>query len=479
MKKEYLIGRTEECKRLNRCMKEDSAQLVIVYGRRRVGKTYLINEFFDYSFAFKLTGAFNQSRAAQLENFALEIKRKTKKECDIPGNWTQAFELLREYLERLPKSNKQVVFLDELPWFDTHKSGFMPAFEWFWNDWASTQRNLVFVVCGSAASWMVDKISNNKGGLFRRQTCRLYLEPFTLSETEKFLDSKGIHWSRYEIAECYMIMGGIPYYLNLLDADLPLTQNIDNLFFKKNGELWDEFDHLYDTLFSNSENYIKVVGVLSRKRSGYTRNEIASSVKMPANGKFTKILNNLVASGFVRVTSFYGNKKKESVYQLSDYYTNFYFSFVREKYGKDQHYWSKAIDNPSRRAWSGLVFEQVCRDHTEQIKAKLGISGVLTGEYAWSSKGDEDLGIPGAQVDMVIDRRDRVIDLCEMKYSVRSYVIDKSYDEDLRNKIESFREGTGTNKSIQLVMVTTYGVKENKYSGIVGNQVLLDDLFKE
>ena len=200
---------------------------------------------------------------------------------------------------------------------------------------------------------------------------------------------------------------------------------------------------------------------------------------MPANGKFTRILNNLVASGFVRVTSFYGNKKKESVYQLSDYYTNFYFSFVREKYGKDQHYWSKAIDNPSRRAWSGLVFEQICKDHTDQIKAKLGISGVLTEEYAWSSKGDEDLGIPGAQVDMVIDRRDRVIDLCEMKYSVRSYIIDKSYDEDLRNKIASFRESTGTNKSIQLVLVTTYGVKENKYSGIVGNQVLLDDLFKE
>lgn len=221
-------------------MREDSAQLVIVYGRRRIGKTYLINEFFDHKFSFKLTGVFNQSKTEQLENFTIEIRRRTGDEYIVPKEWKQAFLMLREYLESLPGNKKQIVFFDELPWLDTHKSRFLPAFEWFWNDWASTRRNLVFIVCGSATSWMVDKISNNKGGLFRRQTCRLYLKPFNLFETEKYLYNKGIRWSRYEIAECYMIMGGIPYYLNLLDSKLSLAQNVDNLFFRKNGELWDE-----------------------------------------------------------------------------------------------------------------------------------------------------------------------------------------------------------------------------------------------
>lgn len=479
MKKKYLIGRKEEYERLTRCMRENSAQLVVVYGRRRVGKTFLINEFFDYKFAFKLTGSYNLSKADQLNNFANELQRITGKKIIVPKNWIQAFDLLRSYLEKLPKTKKQVVFLDELPWFDTHRSNFLPAFEWFWNNWASTQRNLVFVVCGSATSWMVDKIANNKGGLFNRQTCRLFLEPFTLNETEAFLNNKGIKWSRYQIAECYMIMGGIPYYLSLLDPSITYTQNIDRMFFKKKGELWDEFDHLYRTLFTNSDNYIKVVKILSEKRSGYTRNEISEKTKLPPNGKLTKILNNLSDSGFIRVSLFYGNKKKDIMYQLADYYTNFYFSFLESRYGKDSNYWSKAIDNPSRRVWVGLTFEQLCKDHTEQIKKKLGISGVLSDESVWSTKGDDELGISGAQVDMVIDRRDRVVNLCEMKYSVKEYVIDKSYDEDLRNKIDSFRRSTGTNKAIQLIMVTTYGVKSNKYSGIVGNQVVLDDLFEK
>ncbi|MBR0419093.1 MAG: ATP-binding protein [Erysipelotrichaceae bacterium] len=477
MNNEYLIGREKECEKLSRCMKADSAQLIIVYGRRRVGKTFLINEFFDYSFAFKLTGSFNLSKEDQLKNFVSELERKTGKKYDVPKDWLQAFNLLRSYLEKLSKKKKQVVFLDELPWFDTHKSKFFPAFEWFWNDWASTQRHLIFIVCGSATSWMVDKISNNRGGLFNRQTSRLYLEPFSLRETEQFLNKKGIRWSRYDIAESYMIMGGIPYYLSLLDPELSYTKNIDRLFFEKRSELWDEFDHLYRTLFTSSDNYIKVVKALSEKRNGYTRNEIAYKTGLSTNGKLTKILKNLSDSGFIRASLFYGNKKKETVYQLSDYYTSFYFAFVKDKYGVDQNYWSKAIDNPSRRAWAGLTFEQLCKDHIQQIKNKIGISDVLTEESVWSIRGDEDLGISGAQIDMVIDRRDRVINLCEIKYSVKEYVIDKSYDEDLRNKMDSFVRSTGTNKAVQLVMISTYGVKDNKYSGLIGKQIVLDDLF--
>lgn len=477
--REKIIGRKKECERLDDCMREKTAQLVIVYGRRRVGKTFLINEYFNDEFAFKLTGAFGQSRSNQLRNFTAELRRKSGKKWIVPKDWIEAFEDLREYISTLDHVEKQVIFFDEMPWLDTHKSGFLSAFEFFWNDWGSSQDYIVFIVCGSATAWMVDRIADNKGGLFNRQTCRLYLEPFKLFEVEAYLESKDILWSRYEIAQCYMIMGGVPYYLNLLTPRLSFSQNIDRLFFENRGELWDEFDHLYNTLFSNSEGYIAVVEALSRKRSGMTREEIAKQSGIPATGTLTKIVDNLVSSGFIRVSRFYHQKKKKALYQLADYYTAFYFRFIRDNYGKDEHYWSNTVDNPSRRAWSGLAFEQLCKDHIAQIKHRLGISGVLTEESVWYTQGDPEEGIPGAQIDLVMERRDRVVNLCEMKFSVNEFVIDKAYDRSLRNKLEAFRRLAEGRQSLQITMVTTYGVRRNKYSSLVQSQVVLDDLFHE
>jgi len=478
-KNNSIIGRNEECERLSRCLRSNSAQLVVVYGRRRVGKTYLINEFFENTFAFKLTGVYGQKRKEQLQNFTAELNRRSEKKYTIPKDWIEAFNYLREYMDGLDANNKQVVFLDELPWLDGKKSGFLSAFEYFWNDYASTKHNFIFVLCGSATSWMDEKITKNKGGLFNRQTCRLYLEPFSLHEVEEFLTSKEIYWSIYEIAECYMIMGGIPYYLNLLDSEESLHQNIDRLFFKKKGELWDEFEHLYNTLFTNSEYYVAVVEALSEKKGGLTRGEICDRVGISKGGDISKILKNLSLSGFVVVCDFYGRKKKESLYQLSDYFTLFYFKYIRGHYGKDEHFWSNSVDNASRKAWEGLTFERICKDHIKQIKSKLGISGVLSEEASWFVKSDDEKCITGAQIDLLIDRRDHVVSLCEMKYSLSEFDIDKAYDANLRNKISTFTKVTSCKKTIQLVMITTFGVKRNKYSGLVGTQVLLDDLFCE
>ena len=335
----------------------------------------------------------------------------------------------------------------------------------------------MFIVCGSATSWMTEHIAENKGGLFNRQSCRIYLEPFNLYETELFLNSMNISWSRYEIAECYMIMGGIPYYLGLLDRSETYTQNIDRLFFKKRGELWDEFEHLFRTLFSNSDSYIKIVKTLSGKPSGMTRGNLSEKSELPSNGVLTRMLQDLENAGFIRASNFYGKKKKDTVYQLSDYYTAFYFRYIKDNYGKDEHYWSNAIDNPARRAWAGLTFEQLCKDHIQQIKRKLGISGVLSEESIWFTTGDKELGIAGAQIDLLIERRDRVINICEMKFSINEYVIDKTYEMNLRNKIETFRRMTNCKKSLQTTIITTYGVKKNQYSNIVQSQVTLDDLF--
>ena len=325
----------------------------------------------------------------------------------------------------------------------------------------------------------MENISDNKGGLFNRQTCRIYLEHFNLSETEKFLKTKNINWSRMDIAECYMIMGGMPYYLNLLNSSMDFRQNIDELFFRKKGQLWDEFTHLYHTLFNNGDVYMDLVELLSKKKSGMTRAEITEANIISSSNTINKILGNLVSSGFVRVYSYYGHKKKEEVYQLCDYYSLFYFKFIKDNYGKDEHFWSKSYENAKINNWRGNSFELLCKDHIRQIKRAMGIEGVVSEEYDWfTRKKDNKKDERGAQIDLLIDRRDMTVNICEMKFLRNEFSIDINYEEELRNKIEAFRREAEPKKTILLTMVTTWGVKKNKYSGIVTNQVVLDDLFE-
>lgn len=478
MSKELIISREYEKQQLQDCYDSKESQLVLVYGRRRVGKSFLINQFFNERFDFKLVGDNKLSKEDQLYNFYDELKRQSKKDINVPKTWREAFFLLRDYLDEFKDDKKHVVFFDEMPWLDNQKSGFIQAFEYFWNSFGAAKNNLMLIVCGSATSWLVENFEHNKGGLFNRQNCRIYLEPFNLYETEKFLtEKKGIEWSRYDICECYMILGGIPYYLNLLSKNVSPSQNIDNIFFKKRGALWDEFDNLYRTLFSKSENYIKIVEALFKKKIGLNKTEVLEATRLANNSAFTTMLRNLEDSGFIRTYSYFGNKKRGTFYQLSDYFTMFYLKYVKDNYGRDEEFWSHHLDNPSRRSWAGLTFEQVCKDHIKQIKRKLSIAGISSEISAWNTQATEEHD--GAQIDMLIDRRDRIINICEMKFSENKFEIDKEYDENLKNKIAVFREVTGTNKAVQLVMVTTNGIKKNMYSSRIQNEVTINDLFEK
>jgi len=472
-----LIGRKYECELLERSMSSRESELIIVYGRRRVGKTFLINQFFDNDFAFKLTGVFDKPSAVQLERFAAQIEEYSGNPVDTPQDWYKAFDVLKKLLRNLSANGKKVVFLDEMPWLDTKGSDFVAAFEQFWNGWAAAEGDIVLIACGSATSWMTDKLLGNSGGLFNRSATRLYIRPFTLKETEQYLISQGIQWSRYDIAECYMIMGGIPFYLKQLNPNWSYTWNIDNIFFRDKCMLWDEFSHLYATLFKQAEHHIAVVEALSRKRTGLTRNEIISETGLPDNGSLKTILDNLANSEFIRAYNYYGKKKQDTVYQLTDFFTMFYFAYIKDNYGRDPHFWTNGLDNPSRRSWAGYTFEQLCLYHIEQIRKSLGITGVQCDISSWFHKNSENPRARGAQIDLLIDRRDRVINICEMKYSVSEFTISKEYDEILRNKIETFREDSGTKKALHLTMVTTYGVKRGTYSNRVQSQITLDDLF--
>lgn len=474
MDKNLFIGREYEIRQLEKYRNSKESEFVIVYGRRRVGKTFLIKEFFDDTYDFHVTGLYKKSKKMQLKNFYLALQEYGSNIKKVPADWLEAFDELKKLLKSIKEKRKKVVFIDELPWLDTRQSEFLGAFEAFWNGWGAQQNDIMLIVCGSATTWITKKILSNKGGLFNRAARRLFLMPFTLQETEKYLISRGINWNRYDIVECYMTMGGIPYYLKLLDNELPYLANIDNIFFKRNGSLWDEFDHLYETLFGNSKAYIKIIDALSTKKSGLTRKEIMDETKLEDNGLLTEMLKNLKDSQFVRAYNTFGYDEKNVVYQLADYFTLFYLRFMKGKQNPDEHFWTHYLDNPAKSSWAGQTYEQVCKDHIGQIKKAIGINAVLTDISSW--QGSSDSG--KAQIDLIIDRRDHVTNICEIKFSIGDFVIDKDYEEKLRKKMQVFREATKSRKALQLVMITTYGVKLNAHSGIMQSQVKMDNLFE-
>lgn len=470
--KNRVIGRVKEQKRLMELYGSGKPEFVAMYGRRRVGKTFLIRQIFENEFIFDLAGLANSNTEKQLLNFNIAINHFGTQEFELVDNWLLAFEQLRTLIENSQKERK-IVFIDEIPWLDTPYSGFISALEHFWNGWACSCNDLMLIVCGSATSWIINKLINNHGGLHNRITETIHLQPFTLSETEFFLKSQGIEYSRYQIAECYMTMGGIPYYLSKMERGLSLAQNIDNIFFKHYAKLKNEFKNLYASLFRDAADYIKVVEALSKKTKGLTRSEILAATKLQSGGTFSEILKNLERCDFIRRYSLPTKRKRDMLYQLLDAYTLFYFKYLEKFDGQDDHFWTNAANSPQHNVWAGYAFEILALLHTNEIKQALGISGIQTAIFAWRSEHSE----PAAQVDLVIDRKDGIVNLCEIKFSETQFAIDKTYEENLRNKIAAFKTETKTRKAVHLLLFTTFGLQKNKYFSIAQKEVVLDDLF--
>ena len=468
-----MIGRTAEMKMLREVANADRSRFVVVYGRRRVGKTYLIRETFDYRFSFTHTGMESGLLEEQLHAFHQSLLEQGLGECDRPSNWIDAFGLLKKLLKSCPDKRK-IVFIDELPWMDTPRSRFVSALENFWNGWCAARKDIVLIVCGSATSWMIKTVLRNKGGLFNRANRVICLEPFTLAQCEAYMRERGAAMSRRELAEGYMIFGGSPYYWSLLDASMSIAQNVDRLCFTSAGELAGEFKRLYSSIFRKSDKHLKIVDALYDRKEGLTREEISKSTAIPATGKLTRILEELEESGFLRQYAPMGRRKSGSVYQLMDNFTIFHAPFMAGRTTARRGFWLGSVDSPMRNAWEGIAFERLCMWHQDAIKAALGIAGVATEISSWRSAKK----IGGTQIDMLIDRKDGVVNLCEMKFSRDEFAIGDAYAKKLRERAELFRSETGTRKSIHLTFVTSYGVKRNENSDIVQSQVTLDDLFK-
>ena len=475
-----IIGRIEEKKILEQTLKSPEAELIAVYGRRRVGKTYLIRKTFAKNLIFEFSGVHNAPLKDQLINFRNTLADYLKLPVPpaVPVNWTDAFGMIKNYAEPLLKKGKCVIFLDEFPWLSSAKSGFLPAFEYFWNSWGTKQNNLVLTICGSAASWMIQNIVNDKGGLHNRITKKIRLLPFTLAETGEYLRYLNVNLNHYQITQLYMAIGGIPQYPKEVKPGQSATQNIDRICFTKDGVLESEFKNLYRSLFAEADKHIAVVRALAAKPEGLTRKQIISECGLTSGGRATELIEELTESGFISAYLPFQKTSRDSIYKLSDEYSRFYLKFIENNRATGAGTWVKLSAAPSWRSWSGTAFESICLKHTKEIKAALGISGVHTEESAWryASPGK---GKSGAQIDLLLDRQDFCISICEMKFSTTEFTIDKAYAAELESKCNVFKAKTNTPKTLFLVMITTFGTKDNSYkTGLVQNDIVLDDLFK-
>ena len=474
---EAIVGRTKEIGQMAKYMRSGKAEFVALYGRRRVGKTFLVTSYFKNKFDFDVTGIIGGRKDEELAAFYTALQHYGY-HGPKPKKWLEAFEALRSVLEQKMKKRKGkrcVVFFDELPCFDTPKSGFVHALDYFWNSWASRQSEFFLIVCGSATSWMVRNIIDNHGGLHGRITHELHLKPFTLKETERFLKKQKSRWTRLSVLQAYMIFGGIPYYLSMLDVGLSLTENVDQLFFSEDAELRKEYGRLYKSLFTHPERYMDVIKVLSENKKGLTRKEIAEKLHVANNGHLSALLEDLVNCDFIRRYDVAGVRVKSngSIYQLMDFFTLFYLHFVEGKHRKDPHYWSKILNTPLQNTWYGLAYERVCMAHIPQILNALHLDSVLTECYSWRSRDSEN----GAQIDIVIDRADDMQNLCEVKYSRDVYVLTKAEYDKIMKRMETFCLETGTRKGVHIALITTFGIEKSKYSDIAQNIVNLDDMF--
>jgi AAA+ ATPase superfamily predicted ATPase len=468
-----LIGREKEIKILENALQSLRSELIVVYGRRRVGKTFLIRETYKKHIQFEFVGMYKASTREQLKLFQQTLFNYSQQKVKAPTNWLAAFQQLKDYCDTLKGNKKKVLFIDEFPWLDNNKSSFLKAFDNFWNSYVTKREDMVVVVCGSAAAYMINKIIRSKGGLHNRLTDKIRVEPFNLKETELLLKKNRVKLTHYDILNLYMAMGGIPHYLEKVNVGESATQAIDRLCFEKDGFLRNEFKNVFASLFDQVDNHEAIIRILADVRKGLSRNAILRKGKFHSGGNLTRTLHELEESGFIEQYAPYkGNNN--ALYRLKDEYCNFYIKYIEKNKPSEKGVWNKLQTQASYNAWAGFTFETICIKHIEQIKEGLKIAGIYATTGNWLEKNSEN----GAQIDLLIDRDDNVINLCEIKFYDGLFTLNKKYAFDLMNKTAVFKDSTKTKKSIFLTFISVYGIKENEYSRqLIQNNLTLEDLF--
>ncbi len=477
-----IVGRKRELKYLDKAFASNKAQFITVYGRRRVGKTYLIREYFSQKDCvfLQVTGLQGGSLKQQLEGFrgaAFRVFPRPELFLNPLRSWREAFEIITSEIRKTDK--KVIIFLDELPWLASSRSGLLQMIDFYWNNQWAGMRNVILVACGSSASWILEKIVYDKGGLHNRTTRELYIKPFSLAESKEFLSyCCGLDYTDRQVLSLYMAVGGVPYYLEYAEAGLSAAENIQALFFDEGAPLAHEFHKLFESLFEDAQSYIKLIRIIAGKREGVSRAEIGQFNQ--SGGWLTGRLKELVETGFIHEYLPIGHAKRGKYYRLTDEFCLFYLYWVegRKPTSAPQNYWVNKQRTPQYRAWSGYTFETICLSHAHQVLAALAIQAAVeisSWRYIPKKKTEK-----GAQIDLVIDRDDDAITLCEIKYTDKPFVVDKDYAEILKNKIAVFKQKTKTEKHILLALITSSGVRETAYlKNLVSKVVTLKELFSD
>jgi uncharacterized protein len=473
-----MVGRIEELAQLKAFLNSNKSEFITILGRRRIGKTYLIDQAYEHNMCFAVTGIQDEKKKEQLENFNRKLYF-TNKNNYMPitlKNWGEAFFQLRLYLETLPKNKKQVIFLDELPWISTAKSGFLQQLAHLWNDYLSKQKHFILIVCGSASSWIKKNIINDKGGLHNRVTCSINLSPFTLKETKDFFESKKIKFTHNQIAQVYMALGGIPFYLNHFKKGESVPQALERICFADNGPLRNEYSNLYKALFKEASNHEKIVAALATSQKGMLRSEIIAKSKVRDGGPFNRAMDELLACGFIGTLSQFGTIKREEVYRMQDEFSIFYHRFIKKSTKYIPGNWQQQMNMQSFKISQGYLFELLIYRHIELLRKKLRIRNTYC-EYSTFYYNVPNTS--GLQIDLLIDRNDSVINYCEIKYYTEAIEITKKMYENINSKIEYFKEISKSKKNIQYSLITNLPIKENNYSKeIIDNKVNLDEFFE-
>ncbi len=480
-----LVGRENEIKIFDRILSSRKAEFITVYGRRRIGKTYLVSEYFsNKGLYFECTGIKDGKMRDQLMNFSEAFQQTfyPKLTLAAPKNWRQAFELLTNQIKDIPKDTKIILFFDELPWLATRRSKLLQELDYFWNKYWSRMDNVKLIVCGSAASWILDNLINAKGGLHNRITEAIQLNPFTLGETKIYLETiLNMKLNALQILDLYMVMGGVPFYLGKLKKNKSVAQNINELCFSQDGMLNSEFSRLFKSLFDAYELNLRIVKAIAKFRYGISLAQLLKKIGKTAGGRFTDRLRELEAAGFIEKILPYGRKQRDHYYRISDEYTMFYLNWIEGVIGKipaDSNYWMDMSKSPAWNSWSGYAFEIVCHKHINKIISTLDIKGAGCLVSGWRHITNVGKDNQGAQIDLLLDRTDDAISICEIKYSIKEFSIDKPYAQKLLTKMSVFQNETGTNKQLFLVLITTSGLKRNIWSEDLVNEVVkLEDLF--
>lgn len=494
-----MIGRKKEIEKIERLLASGRAEFLAITGRRRVGKTFLVDTLLKTHYCFSMTGIQHGSMATQLVNFGVKLAEYDGSNAPKkPENWQTAFLQLKGYLKTLPKDRKQVIFLDELPWIETPKSGFVQLLAHFWNDYLSKEPHFVLVICGSATSWIIKKVINDPGGLHNRLTENIHLRPFTLAETHAFLTDKGLSFSLQDLTKIYMALGGIPFYLENLRKGESFAAAIERICFAPNGILHNEYNNLYQALFNNAEMHQQIVAALSTRHYGMLHAEILKEMGMSQpTGSYQRAMEELIVSDFVVENTPLGKQKRGSTYRLVDEYSIFYHRFIQPNKKYSPGIWQQLAESQSYKIWAGYAFENLCHKHIDAIKRALGIAAVyteisslripasdeapgLSAEALPADKKSRQTGAKGGfQIDLLIDRKDNAINLCEIKFHSGPFTITPAYYQQLIEKRQRFIDHTGTSKQVFLTFITNHGITPNAYAqDVVDAEVRLAQLLE-